>query len=71
VPRPPRRTAHRPALVGPCAPGDWLLIFLDAARERLDAQRASEIDATLRLLEDALFGTARSQTARRFELPSA
>lgn len=60
------------SLVGPCAVGDWLLIFLDAARERLDAQRASEIDSTLGLLEDALFGTApQPDSAPGFSLPSA
>jgi hydrogenase expression/formation protein HypC len=60
------------SLVGPCVVGDWLLIFLDAARERLDAQRASEIDSTLRLLEDALFGTApQPDSAPGFSLPSA
>jgi hydrogenase expression/formation protein HypC len=60
------------SLVGPCAVGDWLLIFLDAARERLDAQRASEIDSTLRLLEEALFGTApQPDSAPGFSLPSA
>ena len=60
------------SLVGPCAVGDWLLIFLDAARERLDAQRASEIDSTLRLLEAALFGTApQPDSVRGFSLPSA
>ena len=60
------------SLVGPCVVGDWLLIFLDAARERLDAQRASEIDSTLRLLEDALFGTApQPDSAPSFSLPSA
>ena len=60
------------SLVGPCAVGDWLLIFLDAARERLDAQRAAEIDSTLRLLEEALFGTApQPDRAPGFSLPSA
>lgn len=60
------------SLVGPCAAGDWLLVFLDAARERIDAQRASEIDSTLSLLEDALFGTTpQPDSAPGFSLPSA
>lgn len=44
------------ALVGPVAPGDWLLVFLDDARERLAPARAAEIAATLALLGDALQG---------------
>lgn len=60
------------ALVGPCAPGDWLLIFLDAARERLDAQRAEEINATLAMLDAALFGAApEAADSAPFSLPSA
>ena len=60
------------ALVGPCAAGDWLLVFLDAARERLDAARAAEIDATLALLEAALAGTPPAAAAApAFALPSA
>ena len=48
------------------------MIFLDAARERLDAQRASEIDSPLRLLEAALFGTApQPDSVPGFSLPSA
>lgn len=57
------------ALVGACQAGDWLLVFLDAARERLDAARAAEIDATLALLEDALQGAGDGAAA--FALPSA
>lgn len=58
------------ALVGDCAVGDWLLVFLDAARERLAPERAAEIDATLALLEAALLGDTTSQDAA-FTLPSA
>jgi hydrogenase expression/formation protein HypC len=60
-------------LVGDCAPGDWLLVFLDAARERLDAERAAEINAALDLLEAGLAGdTKTAQTAPPgFTLPSA
>ncbi|SDI55797.1 HypC/HybG/HupF family hydrogenase formation chaperone [Pseudomonas panipatensis] len=60
------------ALVGDCASGDWLLVFLDAARERLDATRAAEIEATLAMLDAALCGDAdASSGAVAFELPSA
>lgn len=52
------------ALVGACAPGDWVLAFLGSARERLDAQRAAEINATLALLEAGAGDAA-------FALPSA
>lgn len=46
------------ALVGDCAPGDWLLVFLGTARERIDAARAAEVDALLDLVEAALQGGA-------------
>jgi len=60
------------ALVGTCRAGDWLLIFLDAARERLDAQRAAEIDSTLAMLEAALYGNVpEPDSAPGFILPSA
>lgn len=45
-------------LVGDCAPGDWLLVFLDDARSRLDAARAAEVDSALDLLQQALDGAA-------------
>lgn len=57
-------------LVGDCVPGDWLLVFIDAARERLDACRAAEIDATLTLLDAALLGAPADRDAA-FSLPSA
>lgn len=43
-------------LVGDCAAGDWLLVFMQAARERLDPERAREINAALDLLEGGLAG---------------
>lgn len=58
------------ALVGDCANGDWLLVFIDAARERLTPERAAEIDATLALLDAALLGESASAEAA-FALPSA
>lgn len=62
-------------LVGDTAPGQWLLIFLDDARELITAQRAAEVNATLDLLQAAMGGTDFSgqgaQAAASFELPSA
>jgi hydrogenase expression/formation protein HypC len=39
------------SLVGEQAPGTWLLTFLDAAREVIDAERAASINAALNALE--------------------
>lgn len=59
-------------LVGPLRPGDWVLVFQGAARERLDPCRAGEIDAALALLEAAMAGDAEGAAADPgFELPSA
>ncbi|WP_028007251.1 HypC/HybG/HupF family hydrogenase formation chaperone [Solimonas flava] len=60
----------RTALVGAVAAGDWLLVHLDSAVERLTAARAAEIDAALDLLQAALGGALPSGDAG-FELPSA
>lgn len=58
-------------LVGEVRPGDWLLVFQGAARERLAPQRAAEIDATLDLLDAALGGHAEAAGADpAFDLPS-
>jgi len=38
-------------LVGDVGPGEWLLTFLDAAREVIDAERAAQINAALDALE--------------------
>jgi hydrogenase expression/formation protein HypC len=56
-------------LVGTVEPGDWLLVFIDSAREKLSPQRAAEVDATLNLLAEALGGSALGEIG--FELPSA
>ncbi len=56
-------------LVGPVQAGDWLLVFLDDAREALSPERAAEVDATLALVEAALQGHAAADAP--FELPSA
>jgi len=44
------------ALVGEVAPGDWLLVFLDDARESIDAARAAEVNAALDLVLGAMQG---------------
>ena len=59
-------------LVGGVAAGEWLLVFQGAARERLDEQRAAEINATLDLLEAAMAGDAAAAAADPgFVLPSS
>ncbi len=60
-------------LVDDCAPGDWLLVFQGAARERLHPAQAAEIDAALDLLEAALGGgyDHDPQADPGFALPSA
>lgn len=59
----------RTALVGTLNTGDWVLVFLDSAQERLSPQRAAEIDATLDLVLQAADGGP--PEAAPFELPSA
>ncbi len=44
------------SLVGLQAPGTWLLTFLDAAREVIDAERAAAINAALAALTAAHAG---------------
>lgn len=58
------------ALVGDVQPGDWLLVFIDAARERIDAARAAEVDAVLDMVAAAMSGAAVADEAG-FALPSA
>mgnify|MGYP001163336574 FL=1 len=43
-------------LVGPQAPGTWLLCFLDAAREVIDADYARQVNAALDGLQAAMAG---------------
>ena len=66
-----RREAVDLRLVGACEPGQWLLIFNGAARERLDPRRAAEIDAALDLLERGLRGEGDAEADPGFALPSA
>jgi hydrogenase expression/formation protein HypC len=59
------------ALVGDVALGEWLLVFLDAAREKVSAQRAAEVNGALDLLDAALAGDLQgAQGALPFDLPS-
>ncbi len=57
------------ALVGEVVAGDWLLVFLGDARERIDAERAAEVSATLDLVLGAMQGESLGAEAG-FELPS-
>jgi hydrogenase expression/formation protein HypC len=57
------------ALVGQVAVGDWLLVFLDDAREQIDAERALEVNAALDLVLGAMQGTALPDDVD-FALPS-
>lgn len=60
------------ALVGEPARGDWLLVFLDGAREALTPERAAEVSATLDLLDAAMAGQHDAAAhAAAFDLPSA
>lgn len=60
------------ALVGEPLVGDWLLVFLGGARERIDAQRAAEVNSALDLLEAAMQPTDESTpTSLAFSLPSS
>lgn len=43
-------------LTGPLQPGQWVLCFLGAAREIIDAERAAQIDAALDALAEILAG---------------
>jgi hydrogenase expression/formation protein HypC len=60
----------RTALVGDVARGDWLLVFIDSAQERLAPQRVAEINATLDLLQAAMNGDAQDLASAAFDLPS-
>ncbi|MEJ7137568.1 HypC/HybG/HupF family hydrogenase formation chaperone [Amphibiibacter pelophylacis] len=41
-------------LVGDLAPGDWVLMFLDSAREVISPGRAAEVNAVLDLVEASM-----------------
>ena len=57
------------ALVNAVSPGDWLLVFLNDARENIDATRASEVNGALDLVLGAMQGSDDSGDAGFF-LPS-
>lgn len=57
------------ALVGAVAPGDWLLVFLGDAHERIDAKRATEVNDALDLVLGAMQGRSADGDAG-FALPS-
>lgn len=66
------RRRVRTALVGALAAGDWVLVHLDSAIERIDAARAAEVDDALDLLAAALGGEAGlAGRDAGFALPSA
>jgi len=45
-------------LIGPLQPGQWILSFLGAAREVIDAERAAQVADALTALESILHGDA-------------
>ena len=59
----------RTALVGELFVGDWVLVFIDSAQERITTERAQEVNATLDLLAAANAGLPVDAHAA-FELPS-
>lgn len=58
-------------LVGDCVQGDWLLAFLDDARERIEASRAAEINDVLDMLQAVLSGQSDDIAVPDFALPSS
>jgi hydrogenase expression/formation protein HypC len=60
-------------LIGDCMVGDWLLAFIDDAREIISAARAEEVNATLDLLQAVMDGdlSASYGAEAGFTLPSA
>lgn len=59
-------------LVGDCVVGQWLLVFLNDAREVIDPARAQEVNATLDLLQAVIAtGHLPDDDRASFVLPSA
>lgn len=60
-------------LVGEPQVGDWLLVFIDSAREIISAERAQEVNATLDMVALAMGGAfdPTQPMEAAFELPSA
>ncbi len=68
------RRRIRTLLVEPVLVDDWLLVFLDDARERISADRAELINQALNLVDQALGGNDQSadrDDASAENLPSA
>lgn len=63
------RRRVRTALIGEVNVGDWVLVFIDSAQERITPERAQEVNATLDLLAAASAGLAADAQAA-FDLPS-
>ncbi len=61
----------RTALVGPLSAGDWVLVHIDSAIERLSPERAAEVDAALALVNAVMSGEAPNTDNDPFSLPSA
>jgi hydrogenase expression/formation protein HypC len=59
----------RTALTGELQVGDWVLVFLDSAQERISPERAAEVDAALAMLAAANTGQAFDADGA-FALPS-
>lgn len=58
-------------LLGDVAIDDYVLVFKDAAVERISAARAAEVDAALDLVDAALAGSADAHATPAFTLPSS
>jgi hydrogenase expression/formation protein HypC len=58
------------ALIAPAQVGDWLLVFIDSARDIISPERAAEVNATLDLVATVMCGLDGSAPAG-FDLPSA
>ncbi len=58
-------------LVGDVAIDEYVLVFKDAAIERITVARAAEVDAALDLVDAALTGSVPAHAQPGFVLPSA
>lgn len=58
------------ALITPPQVGDWLLVFIDSARDIISAERAAEICQTHQLLAQVMGGQGTGSDAVDFALPS-
>ncbi len=67
-----RKTVDTALIVEPQV-GDWLLVFIESAREVISAERALEVNATLDLIAQVMGGATdpHGLAEAAFELPSA